>query len=220
VAAAAFAAFVVAQTRVAHPMVPPSLLRSRAVATSLAVGFAVNAGVYGMLFLFSLYFQQARGMSTMATGLAFLPMTALTAVMSPVAGRVIARVGVLPPLVIGTLLPAAGLAALAAAVSGGSTALLIALTVPIGAGGPLAVTAITTLMLDSVPAAYAGTASGVLNACRQLGGALAVAVFGALLSGPSGVLHGVRLSLAICVLLLAGSAVISLLLRGRTAAPV
>jgi sugar phosphate permease len=50
------------------------------------------------------------------------------------------------------------------------------------------------LLLNSVHGSSAGTASGVLNTSRQVGGALAVAVFGALLAG-AGFMSGLRLSL-------------------------
>lgn len=53
----------------------------------------------------------------------------------------------------------------------------------------------TTVLLEHVPALRTGTAGGVSNTSRQAGGALAVAVFGALLSGSAGSEHGLRVSL-------------------------
>ena len=67
--------------------------------------------------------------------------------------------------------------------------------------------------MDSVPAALVGTASGVLNTSRQLGGALAVAVFGALIAYRPAFLHGLQVSLLIAVLLLLATAVASVRLR-------
>lgn len=57
----------------------------------------------------------------------------------------------------------------------------------VGLAGPLVAPPITAVLLDSVPPTLTGTASGVFNTSRQVGGALAVAVFGALLASPS---HG------------------------------
>jgi DHA2 family methylenomycin A resistance protein-like MFS transporter len=71
VAVAALAAFLAAQARGKHPMVPLELLRSQTMAISVAVGFALNVGFYGMIFLVSLYFQELRGLSSLGTGLAF-----------------------------------------------------------------------------------------------------------------------------------------------------
>lgn len=52
-----------------------------------------------------------------------------------------------------------------------------------GLAGPFVAPPVTAVLLSSVPAA--GTASGVFNTSRQVGGALAVAVFGALLTQAS-----------------------------------
>jgi hypothetical protein len=54
---------------------------------------------------------------------------------------------------------------------------------------------VIAVLLAAVPAHRAGTASGLLNTSRQLGGALAVAVFGALLAAPAGLSAGMRVSL-------------------------
>jgi hypothetical protein len=70
----AMAGFVAAESRVAQPMVPFSLLRSRDAAVAVAVGFAFVVGYYGLPFVTSLYLQQLRGLSPFAAGLTFLPM--------------------------------------------------------------------------------------------------------------------------------------------------
>ncbi|MGW2744100.1 MFS transporter [Streptomyces sp. NPDC001450] len=68
---------------------------------------------------------------------------------------------------------AAGLLVLSLAPASAPTRLVVLLMIPVGAGGSLAVLAVTALLLDRVPTDRAGTASGVLNASRQVGGALA-----------------------------------------------
>ena len=86
----------------------------------------------------------------------------------------------------------------------------------VGIAGPLTIPPVTALLLNSVPAHQAGTASGVFNTSRQVGGALAIAVFGALLSGKGGLMPGRRLSLLIAagVAVIAGAA--ALLLRSES----
>ncbi len=59
----------------------------------------------------------------------------------------------------------------------------------------------------------AGTASGVFNTSRQIGGALAVAVFGALLAQPATFMHGMRTSLLIAAGVTLATGVASLVLR-------
>ena len=68
----ALVVFLGAQARGRHPMVPLDLFGSRVVATALVVAFVSMAAFYGVVFLQSLYFQQVRGHSPLATGLLFL----------------------------------------------------------------------------------------------------------------------------------------------------
>jgi sugar phosphate permease len=76
---------------------------------------------------------------------------------------------------------------------------------------------VTAVLLDSAPAHRAGTASGVFNTSRQVGGALAVAVFGALLADQATFLHGLRTSLLIAAAVAIAAAAASLLLQTRPA---
>ena len=117
-----------------------------------------------------------------------------------------------PELTAGLLLMVAGLLAVASAAGSAPTPVLALLLAPIGSGGALAVPAATALLLEHVPAERAGTASGVLNTCRQLGAALAVAVFGALLAN-AGLVDGLRASLLLAALLLLVTAAASLTIR-------
>jgi DHA2 family methylenomycin A resistance protein-like MFS transporter len=218
VAVVAVVVFLVAEARGAHPMVPLSLFRSRPVAVSVAGGAAFSVGFYGLVFLLSLYFQQARGLTPAQTGVAFVPMTALTAVVTLIAPRIAARFGPRVPMAAGQFLQAAGLLSLCLAVAGSPVWLVASLTILIGFGASLAVPTLTALLVSSVPAERAGTASGVLNTCRQVGGALAVAVFGALVANPATFLPGLQVSLVIAALLLLVTAGASLALRPHPAA--
>ena len=92
---------------------------------------------------------------------------------------------------------AAGCGALALLPARAALGLPAALLALIGLGGPLVMLPSMSLLLNSVPGGTAGTASGVLNTSRQAGGALAVAVFGALLAGRAGFLPGLHASLLI-----------------------
>ncbi|WP_323136440.1 MFS transporter [Streptomyces sp. NBC_01446] len=68
VAVAALAAFVTAQAKVVHPMVPLTLFRSPIVVVATGIGFAFMVGFYGLPYLFSLYFQQQHGLSALGAG--------------------------------------------------------------------------------------------------------------------------------------------------------
>ncbi|WP_163568338.1 MFS transporter [Fodinicola feengrottensis] len=181
--AAAVCFFVVSQSRSAHPMVPPQLFRSAAVTVTTATGMALNFGFYGVVFLMALYFEQLRGLSSLVTGLMFLPMTALITVVNLLAGRLTGRYGPRLPMLVGQALLFAGMLGLLALDVGSSFWLQVVVLLPFGLGGGLAVPALTAALMGSVDADRAGMASGVLNAGRQFGGALGVAVFGTLAAG-------------------------------------
>jgi EmrB/QacA subfamily drug resistance transporter len=197
VAAAALAAFLLSQARGGHPMVPLEMFRSRNVSIPVAVGFAFIVGYYGLPFVMSLYLQQQRGLSSLGAGVAFLPMMLTGLILTPFSARIAERAGARLLVTGGLVVMTAGLAALAAVPAAAPVWLLTALMVLVGLGGPLVMPPVTGALLNSVPADHAGTASGVFNTSRQAGGALAVAVFGALLAHQGTFIHGLRVSLLI-----------------------
>src|ERR1051325_213131 len=71
------ALFVAQERRAAHPMLPLTLFRNRMFALTALVGLLVNIAFYGLIFVFSLYFQQTNHWSAFMTGLAFVPMMAV-----------------------------------------------------------------------------------------------------------------------------------------------
>jgi DHA2 family methylenomycin A resistance protein-like MFS transporter len=183
VCAGSVAAFILAQARVRHPMVPLDLFRSRTVSTTLAIAVVTMAAFYGVVFLQSLYFQQERGATALVTGLLFLPMTGLVALLNPFAARLMVQYGNVSMIAAGQLIMAVGLAGLWLLPGDAPTLLVALVMVPVGVGGSFTVPPIIALVMDHVPAETAGTASGVINTARQVGGSLGVAIYGALLAG-------------------------------------
>jgi MFS transporter, DHA2 family, methylenomycin A resistance protein len=211
-AVAAFAAFVVAQARGAHPMVPLDLFRSRTVSVASGVGFAFIVGYYGLPFVMSLYLQQVRGLSSLATGVAFLPMMLIGAVLTPFSARTAERFGGRTLITLGLVLMAVGLAVLGLLPGSAPVWVVSALMLVVGVAGPLTMPPMMGALLNSVPDYRAGTASGVFNTSRQIGGALAIAVFGALLADQATFLQGLRTSLLIAAVVALAATVGSLLL--------
>jgi MFS transporter, DHA2 family, methylenomycin A resistance protein len=204
------AAFVLAEARAAHPMVPLGLFRSRVVAACVAIGFAINAAFYGIAFVLSLYFQRVLGEPPVTAGLMFLPMTALLTVANLASARVAARSGHHLPVRAGLLVSALGMLALAFS---HGVVLVAVILVPVGTGLGFALPSLTFVLLEAIPAAQAGLAGGLLNASRQTGGALAVALYGALVSGSF--LAGMRVSMLIAAALLVTATAAALaVLRG------
>ncbi|MFE1834020.1 MFS transporter [Streptomyces sviceus] len=217
IALASGCAFRMVEARHHQPMVPLGMLTDRRVAVPLAVGFAVNAAFYGGIFLLGLYYQQLRGMSAIAAGLMFVPMSAVVTATNLVSPRLAERIGRRPVIVAGQLVFTGAMLAMLALAAHTPVWLVLVLLLPLSVGGALAVPALTALLMDAVPQERAGTASGLLNSLRQTGGALAVALFGSLLAGPGGgfSLPGMRIGLLTVAALLLATAALSRLLLPR-----
>ena len=194
-------------------MVPLALFRSRQLSVALAIAFTSMAAFYGVVFAQSLYFQQLRDQTPLGTGLLFLPMTALVTVTSAMAARLIARFGRPALISTGLLLQCLGLILIATLPLTVSVWLVAAAMVPVGVGGALTVPPIASLVIDAAPASMAGTASGVLNTFRQLGGSLGVAAIGAVIASADDFLTGMRIGLTAAVTVLAITALLSFTLR-------
>jgi len=212
IAALGLRTFVRTERRVAHPMVPLRLFRSGEVRVSVAVGFAFVVGYYGLPFVMSLYLQQLRGLSPLAAGFVFMPMMVTGAVFTPLSAPLAERFGARSVITGGLVVLAAGLVALAAVTIRTPIAVIAVAMMLVGLAGPLTIPPVTAVLLNSVADHEAGTASGVFNTSRQIGGALAVAVFGALV-GRGSFMGGLRTSLIIAAAVAGAAALISSRLR-------
>jgi MFS transporter, DHA2 family, methylenomycin A resistance protein len=209
-AAIGIVAFVAVQARVAHPMVPLDLFRVRGFRLALPVGFAFMVGNFGNVFVVSLQLQQQLGLSPWHAGLVFVPSAVVAIAGNLASGQVSNRFGPRFPVVAGQSSMVVGLLGLLATAHLGSPWITALCLVPIGAGGSLAMPSVTGVVLEGVPAQRAGTASAVFNTFRQVGGAVAIAVFGALVAGSGGFLAGARTSFAVAAVLLCATALLSL----------
>jgi DHA2 family methylenomycin A resistance protein-like MFS transporter len=210
VALLAATALCVVEAHVTAPMLPLHFFRLPAFTSAVLFGVAVNLTYYGIVFVLSLYLQQARNYSTFEAGLAYLPLTATFIVSNVASAAVSARHGPRLPMAAGALIGATGFALLARLdASSPYLAMLPAFTfIPLGMG--LAVPAMTTVMLASVGRRFTGTASGALNAARQIGGAIGVALFGALIgSGRDSIIPGLHAAAHVSTALLVIAATIA-----------
>jgi DHA2 family methylenomycin A resistance protein-like MFS transporter len=212
--AAAGAGFVVAERRSPDPMLPLALFRRPEFRSGTAVGLLINLGFYGQLFVLSLFFQDVRGYSALRAGLALLPEAALLIAASTLSGAIMARTGPRRPMLAGLVIGGAGLLGLAAAGAGTSYLALVAPMAAAGFGMALTMPAATAAVMEAAPPDRGGIASGVVNAARQAGGVLGVALLGTLVSGPS-ISAGLRPALAVAAgAFCAGAGLVALSGRG------
>jgi DHA2 family methylenomycin A resistance protein-like MFS transporter len=209
-AALSAVAFVIAQARGSHPMVPLALFDSRAFRIALGTGFAFMVGYYGLPFVASLYLQGPRGLTPLETGLVFMPMMLIGLALTPFSARFVERFGARGPISLGLLAMTVGLGVFALLPAATPIPVLALVMVLVGIGGPLTMPPVTAVLLDHVPTRTTGIASGVFNTSRQLGGALAVAVFGTLLAHHESFIGGLRASLLLAAAVLAIATIASL----------
>jgi MFS family permease len=180
--ASLLAAFLVWESRVPNPIFPLRILRLRTLIGASAVRGLIVTGWFGSFFLGALYLERVLGYSSMATGLAFLPMTLSVLIMSlGISARLMARFGPLPMVLSGTLLTVAGLTGLAQA--GADAAyfpLVLGSFIALGLSGGLSMLPLLTIATSDVPERDAGLASGIVNVSMQVAAALGVAILGTL----------------------------------------
>src|SRR3984957_11929250 len=201
--------FVAQEARSSHPMLPLSLFAHRLFALTSLVGLLVNIAFYGLIFVFSLYFQRVNGLSPLQTGLAFVPMMGMVLPANLLAARVSERLGAPATIALGASLSAIGCLALLGIAPGTGYWAIGGQLAIIGGGLGLLVPPLTATLLGSVEKSRSGIAAGVLNATRQTGSVLGVALFGSLAGAPGAFMTGMHAALVIsaCLLLVAGLAI-------------
>jgi len=210
--------FVLLEARQSDPMLPLTLFRSPQFSVATSLGLLLSFPFYGLIFTLSLYFQQVSHYTPMQTGLAFLPVTGLLTVMNVYAGRLAAKRGVRFPIVAGLVIGGAGFFWLALAVHAGAGYTIILLPLlSIGAGVPLILPPVTTVVLASVDRPQVGLASATLNAGRQVGAAAGVAVLGSLVSAGHDFVDGFRLAMILSgVIYIIGAVLAIRFIPGKT----
>jgi DHA2 family methylenomycin A resistance protein-like MFS transporter len=196
------ALFVMQERRARQPMLPLSLFGHRMFALTSLAGLLVNIAFYGLIFVFSLYFQQVNGLSAFETGLAFVPMMAVVFPVNLLAPRLAERFGATAVIAAGALISALGCAALLGIAHGTSYWVIGPQLIVMGGGLGLLVPPLTSTLLGSVEKSRSGIAAGVLNSTRQTGSVLGVALFGSLIGQSNAFLFGFRASLVISAALL------------------
>jgi DHA2 family methylenomycin A resistance protein-like MFS transporter len=177
VAAVLAVALVVRERSSDRPLVPRALVADRRFTGATAGGALLNFAFYGELFFLSLFLQQDRGLDALETGLAFLPQPLLFIAVAPLASRLLAR-GSRAPLALGAGIAVIGSLLLLGVDGDSSYGVLFAGLALNGVGGGFAIPAVTATVMSAAPISLAGIASASLNAGRQVGGVLGVAVLG------------------------------------------
>jgi DHA2 family methylenomycin A resistance protein-like MFS transporter len=170
------------ERRHAEPIIPRALFATTQFAAANGVGFLINLASYGQLFLLSLFLQHARGADALQTGIQLVPMLAVFSIGNLISGRVSARWNVSASLLGGVSLAAAmsaaGIFAFSPDIAYWPFAIVVALA-NLGVG--IAVPAMTSVVMQVSGKSHANSAAAALNANRQSGALVGVAVMGTIL---------------------------------------
>jgi EmrB/QacA subfamily drug resistance transporter len=221
VAAIALAAFVLLERHQRAPMLDLTLFRSGTYAGANLVVLLVALAMFGVFFFVSLYMQNILGYSAVQAGAAFLPMTILIILLAPIAGRTSDKVGSRWLMTAGMTLLAVQLLYFSQLGSDASFWNLLPGMLIGGAGMSLTMTPSAAAATRAVPVEKAGVGSAVLNAFRQVGGSVGIALMGAIVAAQAGrertveaFMDGFETSLIVAALIaLAGAAVAAVLVR-------
>jgi EmrB/QacA subfamily drug resistance transporter len=182
ISAVLLALFVLRQSRIANPLMPLRLFRSRNVAGANVLQALLVAGMFGMFFLGALYLQRVLDYSPLEVGLAFLPTTIVMGSLSlGFSEKLIMRFGPRTTLIPGVCLVVVALLLFARTpVEGNYLTDLLPPFLLIGVGVGTSFPAIMTLAMSGATPEDAGLASGLVNTSMQVGGSIGLAVLATL----------------------------------------
>jgi EmrB/QacA subfamily drug resistance transporter len=156
------------------------VFRNRAFAAAIADAAMMTFGFYTLLFIFPLYLQAVRKDSALLAGVELLPLSLTFFVVSPIAGRLLHRIGARTLVCVGMALFALGLWALALVSSNSSFLFMLPSLVVIGVGNGLCFGPIMTVAVSNVGDERSGMSSGLVNVARMVGATLGVAIPGSI----------------------------------------
>lgn len=194
VCAVSTVAFLWAEMRATEPVLPLNLFRNNVFWVTAIVGFVAGATIFGALTFLPLYLQIVRGATPTVSGWLLIPMTVGILAAAPVAGRYMGRQGkyrILP--IIGCACLAVGTLALTTLTEATPFPLVGIFLAIVGVGLGFIFPVVTTAVQNAVAREQIGTATAAGLMFRQVGGSLAVALYGALFTaGMARALDGVE----------------------------
>ena len=218
-AAVALVVFLLLERHQRAPMLPLDLFRNRTYTGANTVMLLVALAMFGVFFFVSLYMQNILGFSPVQTGAAFLPMTVLIILIAPIAGRTTDRIGSRSLMTIGMLLVAAELLYFSRLEADSTFWNLLPGLLVGGAGMAMTMTPSAAAATRAVPVDKAGVGAAVLNAFRQVGGSLGIALMGAIMAheaagrtSQEAFMDGFQRSLLVAALIAAAGAVVAFVL--------
>jgi DHA2 family methylenomycin A resistance protein-like MFS transporter len=212
--------FVVVERRVDDPMLPLILFREPAFASGAVIGVLINFSFYGGLFVTNLYFQNVRGDDALAAGLALFPQLAAIVVGSTLTAHRSGKAsGPQRTGLLGLWLCGLGTAGLLLADADVHYVWLILPMAATGMGMGMITPSVTAATTEAAPGHHGGLAAGVINAARQAGSVIGIAVLGGLagadFGGDPDAILGTRYALGTAAIAFFVASILAALYLGR-----
>jgi EmrB/QacA subfamily drug resistance transporter len=174
--------FVWIERRAADPIVPFRMFSNAVVTVAVTTGFLAGVAMFGALTFVPLFAQGALGATATEAGSLLTPLMLSWVGLSIVGGRLLLKIGYRTTSIIGFVLLTLGMALLA--MFGRTTPRLWLYFDLVMTGAGLGLTMLTLLIAvqQSVERAQLGVATSLVQFSRSIGGAVGVAVMGAVLS--------------------------------------
>ncbi|MCC2626301.1 MAG: transporter [Burkholderiales bacterium] len=174
-----FVGFIFTEYFTKSPMLPLKLFHSKGFNISILVGFLLNMGFYGQLFLLPMYFQHIKSYPILLSGLAISPLMFFVPLGSFLSGKVMNYLSIRYTIFIGFAISTLGLLGIFIVIKYNLNYIFfITPLLFIGFGTSFIMPAATVASIKSVAPTETGIASGTLNTMRQLGSLVGVALFG------------------------------------------
>lgn len=181
-AAMLFAGFVWVERRAPDPIIPFQLFRNRVVTVSVIAGFFAGVAMFGAISFVPLFAQGALGSTATEAGSLLTPLMLSWVTMSVIGGRLLLRIGYRPTCIAGFILLTLGLVFLSLFERETMRYWLYFDLVLIGAGLGLTMLTLLIAVQQSVERSQLGIATSLNQFSRSIGGAVGVAIMGAVLS--------------------------------------
>ncbi len=177
-AAVLVALFLLWESRQSDPMVPLSFFKAPAFSSSSIIVTLIGVGLFGVIYFLTLYFQNVQGYSPIEAGLRTMPTTLMILFVAPIGGKLGPTFGPRRLMTFGMTTATIGLVGLSFIDVDTSYNAIWPFQMLLGIALASTMPATAATALGAVDHAKAGVASGVINASRQVGGALGIAVLG------------------------------------------
>jgi EmrB/QacA subfamily drug resistance transporter len=177
------ALFILVESKVSEPIIPLGLFTHWTFTSNIVFAMIMGVGMFGGLIYLPIYLQAVKGMSATESGLAMLPLVVGIFSTSISGGQIMSRTGRYKWMPIsGSVLVGVALFGLSRLQIDTSYWLIAGLMFLFGAGLGLTMQVVVTAVQNSVERKHMGTATASVTFFRSMGGAIGVALFGAILN--------------------------------------